>query len=206
MLHIDHLLGIFGFLVVLLRAAILGFQTVATGGIIFLLLAARSEESRTPELLRSSWRVIRWSALGLALSQLFFVVTNSLVLMSSANLSLRDVIGANFVIAGVFAIFAGIMIFLWPATLQNSVNPLVLVPAAFMIGASVLTSHAASRMEDRALLVSFTSLHYLATASWIGGLPFLLLAMKRVAEGPARAKIARNFSRMAAAWKARATL
>ena len=36
-----QLLGIFGFLVVLLRAAILCFQTVAIGGILFLALVAR---------------------------------------------------------------------------------------------------------------------------------------------------------------------
>jgi len=197
MFNIYQLLGIFGFLVVLLRAAILICQTVTMGGISFLLLAARKEELRPEGLLQGSWKLIRWSALGLALSQLFFVITNSLVLTSSAEIPLRDVVGANFVLAGALAIVAGVVIFFWPRSLQRTVNPVVLVPAGLMIAASVLTSHSASRMEGRVYLVGFTLLHYLATATWIGGLPYLLVAMRRVTDGPAKSEIAGNFSRLA---------
>ncbi|HEY2456000.1 MAG TPA: CopD family protein [Candidatus Acidoferrum sp.] len=192
-----QLLGIFSFLVVLLRAAILGCQTVAVGGISFLLIVARGREVRSEALLNSCWKLIRRSALALALTQLFFVVTNSLVLTASADIPLREVFGANFVLAGALAMFAGIVLYLWPKKLRNSVNSVALVPAILIIASSVLTSHAASRMEDRAILVAFTSLHYLATATWIGGLPYLLLALRRTETAGAKAEIARNFSRLA---------
>jgi copper resistance protein D len=39
--------------------------------------------------------------------------------------------------------------------------------------------------------------HYLATASWIGGLPYLLLAMKRVTDAAVKARLSQNFSRLA---------
>jgi putative copper resistance protein D len=52
-------------------------------------------------------------------------------------------------------------------------------------------------MDNRGVLVGLTTLHYLATASWIGGLPYLLLAMRRVTETEARIRISRNFSRLA---------
>jgi copper resistance protein D len=192
-----QLLGIFSFLVVLLRAATLCFQTVALGGISFLTLVTRTDELRRQEVLCPSWKLIRWSALGLVCSQLLFVVTNSLVLRSSADIPIGEVLGANFVLAGLLAVVAGLAIAFWPAPMRKRVHPLVLLPAGMILAASVMTSHSASRMEDRPVLVGLTAVHYLATASWIGGLPYLLLSMKRLLEAELRAKISRRFSRLA---------
>jgi len=190
------LLGIFGFLVVLLRAAILCCQTVAMGGVFFLTVVAGRAELRSDELLVSCWKLLRRSALALVVAQLFFVISNSLVLTASTDISLRDVLGANFVWAGLLAIVAGLLVFFWPVALRKSVNPIIWLPALSMLAATVMTSHSASRMEDRALLVSLTALHYLATATWIGGLAYLLFAAK-AASPKARATITRNFSRSA---------
>jgi len=192
-----QLIGIFGFLVVLLRAATLCFQSLAIGGILFLLLVTRTRELRTEELLRPAWKLIRWSALGLAMAQVLFVVSNSMVLTYSVDISLREVLGANYVFAGLLGVIAGIGIAFWPAGLRRLMNPVVLLPAGMMLASSVMTSHSASRMEGRALLVSLTALHYLTTASWIGGLPYLLLAMKRVSAVVVKARISQNFSRLA---------
>ena len=192
-----QLIGIFGFLVVLLRAAIMCLQTVAVGGILFLLVVAHSQEQRSEGLLRSAWRLIRWSALGLALAQLFFVITNSLVLTYSTAIPIRSVMNANFVWAGTLAMAGGIALYAWPPGLREHVGSLALVPAGMMMAGSVMTSHSASRMEDRALLVTLTALHYLATASWIGGLPYLLLSGRRVEDREARNESLARFSRLA---------
>lgn len=192
-----QLIGIFSYLVVLLRAATLCFQSVAVGGVLFLLLVTRTEELRTEELSRSAWKLIRWSGLGLAIAQVLFVVSNSMVLTYSVDISFREVLGANYVFAGLLGVVAGLAIADWPAAMRRSMNPVVLVPAAMMLAATVMTSHSASRMEGRVLLVGLTTLHYLTTASWIGGLPFLLLAMKRVPQEDLRARISRSFSRLA---------
>ncbi len=192
-----QLIGIFSYLVVLLRAATLCLQSLAVGGILFLLLVTRSEELRTEELLRAAWKLIRWSGVGLAIAQVLFVVSNSTVLTYSTDISLRDVLGANYVFAGVLGVVAGLAIAYWPAAMRRTMNPVVLVPAAMMLAATVMTSHSASRMEGRALLVSLTTLHYLTTASWIGGLPYLLLAMRRVSDVDKKARQSQNFSRLA---------
>jgi len=191
----SELLGIFGFLVVLLRAVILCFQTLTIGGIFFLTVIANRTEMRSEALLASCWKLMRRSALALALAQLFFVISNSLVLTASTDIPIRDVLGANFVWAGILAIAAAMAVVFWPA-FRNSVNALIWLPALAMLAGSVMTSHSASRMEDRAMLVSLTALHYLATATWIGGLAYLLFAAK-VGDGEARAAITRNFSRSA---------
>jgi putative copper resistance protein D len=191
-----ELLSIFGFLVVLLRAVILCCQTVAVGGVFFLTVVAGRAGLRSDELLASCWKLLRRSALALAISQLLFVISNSLVLTASTNISFREVLTANFVWAGLLAILAGLAVFLWPAALRKNVNPVIWLPALAMLAASVLTSHSASRMEDRALLVSLTVLHYLATATWIGGLAYLLFGAK-AAGAEAGVTITRNFSRSA---------
>jgi putative copper resistance protein D len=191
------LLGIFGFLVVLLRAAILCFQTILAGGVIFLCFVAGNESLRPEELTRPAWKLIRGSGVGLAICQLAFLIVNSLVLGNSTNISLREMLGANFAIAGIVAIVASLVVSFWPERLRKSVNRSVLVPAILILASSVVTSHSFSRMEGRAVLVGLTSLHYLATASWIGGLPFLLLSMKRISEPGIRIRIGQRFSRLA---------
>lgn len=193
----DHLISVFGFLVVLLRAAILCFQTVALGGLFFLLIAARRTEQRSEELLRSSWKLIGISALALAISQLFFVVANSVVLTYSNDIPVSYVFSANYLWAGVLAVAAGLVLAWWPAALRKTVNLLALLPGALFLAATVITSHSFSRLDDRTFLVSLTALHYLATASWIGGLPYLLLSAKRTPDVEIRSQIMRNFSRLA---------
>lgn len=191
------LLGIFGFFTVLLRAVTLCFQSIAVGGILFFTLAARSGEERSEELLCSGWKLIRFGAIALAVTQMLFVILNSLVLRATVDIPLPEIVGANFVWAGALAIVASIGIALWPDQLRKNISPVVLIPATMMLASSVMTSHSASRMENRPLLVSLTVLHYLATASWIGGLPFLLLAMKKLPESDAKSNVIRRFSRLA---------
>src|ERR1700730_2180297 len=193
-----QLLGIFSFLVVLLRAAILCFQSITIGGILFFAIVTRKQELRHEELWKPGWRFVRWTACALALAQLLFVVANTIVLMNSAEVPLQEALGANYVFAGVLAILASLTIAIWSATTKSArMKSIVLSDPGFALAASVMTSHSASRMDNRATMVALTALHYLAVASWIGGLPFLLLAMKRVTDPDAKAAITRNFSRLA---------
>jgi putative copper resistance protein D len=66
-----------------------------------------------------------------------------------------------------------------------------------LLAAAVATSHAAARLEGRALLVALTTLHLAAIACWIGGLPYLLLALGRAPDTAAARTVASRFSRLA---------
>ena len=66
-----------------------------------------------------------------------------------------------------------------------------------VLGASVMTNHAASRLDGRPLLIILTTIHEAATAVWIGGLPFLVLALFRDKDEAARWHITERFSRVA---------
>jgi copper resistance protein D len=191
------LLGLFGFLSILIRAAILCFQTIAVGGMIFLLLVARARQFSEMPWLRSALRLIRWSALAFAFAEFFFVILNTLALTASAELTVSEALGANYVIAGTLAIVAGLTIFFWLRGARDGASPLLLIPAAAMILASVMTSHSASRLENRYLLAGITAIHYIATAAWIGGLPYLLLATKKTTDLDVVARVTSRFSRLA---------
>ena len=193
---IVKLISVSGLLAVLLRAAILCFLTIAVGGIVFLLLVARPKHLQQETWLRPAARLIRFSALGLAFSQLLFVLSNTLVLTATTNLSVGQSLGANYVLAAALAISAGLTLFFWPGGLRDA-NLSCLIPAGVMIAALVMTSHAASRMQDRFALCAITTVHYVVTAAWIGGLPFLLLVLKNINDLDVVAGISRRFSKLA---------
>src|SRR5262245_51137064 len=194
---LTDILGLFGLIAVVLRAAILCFQTIAVGGIIFLLVVARASRFSKESWLHLSRRLIRWSALALALAQVSFVISNTLVLTFSSDVSIGEALGANYVIAGVLAVAGGLVVFFWLGDPRGRAIPLLLIPAAAMIAASVMTSHSASRIEDRFVLVVFTIIHYLATASWIGGLPYLLFVTKNATDFDVLSRVICRFSRLA---------
>jgi putative copper resistance protein D len=191
------LLGVFALIVVLVRAAILCFQTIAVGGIIFLVVVAPTAKSRQDSWLRLAMRLVRWSALALALAEVFFVISNTVVLTSSTGLSVGEALGANYVIAGVLAIAAGLAIFFRSRGAREHASPLLLIPAAVMIISSVMTSHSVSRIDNRFLLAALTTVHYVATAAWIGGLPYLLFVSKNVTDLEVLAGVSSRFSRLA---------
>src|SRR5262249_24129876 len=134
------LLGLFGLIAVLLRAAILCFQTIAVGGIIFLLVVAPASLSRQDLLFLSATQLIRWSALALAIAQVSFVISNTLILTASADVPVREALGANYAIAGMLAAAAGLVVFFGWSGPRGSATPLSLIPAAAMIASSVMTS------------------------------------------------------------------
>jgi copper resistance protein D len=194
---LTDLLGLFGFVLILVRAAILCCQTVAVGGIIFLLVVARTSQFGEERWRHRAIQLVGWSALALAFAQVAFVISNTLILTSSAGLSISEALGANYVIAGALAIAAGLTVFFLSRGPRDRASLLLLISAGAMILSSVMTSHSAARVDDRYLLGAFTTIHYIATASWIGGLPYLLLVTKNVTDLKILADVSRRFSRLA---------
>lgn len=165
------LVDLFGFLEVLLRGATLALEAMTVGGVIYALVVAR-DPTHGRALLRAS-------AIALIAVQFALVAIDTATLALTTGSSLSDVIGAAFVThaaiitVGALAIVAG-------------TQP---IGATLILTGSVLSSHALARLDHRAILATLTTIHHLATAAWIGGLPYLLLD-----NNPAHA---RRFSRLA---------
>jgi putative copper resistance protein D len=192
-----RLLQIFGFLSVLFRGATLSFQSLAIGGIVFLAFVAGRMKIPSDQLERAALRWIRRSAIALAVTQTAVLAASSLLLMQSAGMTLSEVSGANFAIAGALAIVSSLAIVVLASTRRSHGHADMLLPAAAVLAASVMTSHAMSRLEYRLPLLVFTALHQTATAVWLGGLPYLLIGLKHAPDLEFARQLSARFSRLA---------
>src|SRR5258708_2533460 len=192
-----RLLQVFGFLSVLFRGATLTFQSLAIGGIVFLIFVVRRANEDSSALRQVCLRWIRRSAIALASMQISYVVANSLILRQSAEMSLREVLGANFVVAGLIGIAAACTIMVLTSTTRSSSYFDLLLPAAVIIASSVMTSHSMARLDYRATLVAFTALHQAATAAGLRAFPYLLIAIRRAPTPEFARHLSATFSQLA---------
>lgn len=184
----------FDLLNLLLRALSFALEALAFGALFFLGVVARpaglDEQRRTR-------RVGAGFSLALAITQAVLVATTSAELMGSTGMGLRELSSAAYFIAG--CVFAAAMLAMWIALRRPARIWPAAVAAAVALGASVSLSHAASRMEDRAVLLALTAAHHLGMAAWVGGLLFLLLALRAEPEPKVARVMAQRFSAMAVA-------
>ena len=195
------LVDLFSFLSVVLRAGTLVFQSVLLGGVLFVLWTARSSPDASEESIArvraSSWKLLRLSAVGLAIVQLLYLYVDSAVLMASADIGFSGVVGANFFISGSIVLVAALFTAIVASGNKKVASWALPVLTVVIMAASVMTNHAASRLEGRPLLITLSSVHELATGFWIGGLPFLVLGLYRAKDLDTRWYITERFSRMA---------
>ena len=189
-----QLLDMFAFLSVLLRAGALGLTSLVLGGIAFLTIVRPGGPA-----LAAVRRMVFGSAVMLALVQAVYVTADSTVLAATAGLHLSELAGAGFFLAGLASVCAAVTIAISSARVSGQLGRggILLIAAGVAWGALVFTSHAAGRLEHRTGLMLLTALHQGATATWIGGLPYLLLALRRCGEDLEAARLCRRFSRLA---------
>jgi putative copper resistance protein D len=193
-----RLLQIFGFLSVLFRGATLSFESLTIGGIVFFNFVARRVGLQSEAINQACLRWIRRAAVGLAVMQLAYILASTLILMQSADMTLSDVSGANFVLAGILAIVSALTIALLAGSARTSKSyAVMLLPAALVLLSSVMTSHAMARLDYRLPLAVVTALHQGATATWLGGLFYLLIAIPRSPDNQFARQLIARFSKLA---------
>ena len=192
-----RLLQIFGFLSVLFRGGTLSFESLTIGGIVFLNFVACSRNPQSEAINQACLRWIRRAAVALAVTQLAYILASTLILMQSADMALADVRGANFVLAGVLAIVSALTIAALAGARSSKSYPVMLFPALLILLSSVMTSHAMARLEYRFPLAAVTALHQGATATWLGGLFYLLIAIPRSPDNRFARQLIARFSKLA---------
>jgi copper resistance protein D len=180
----------------LLRAANLSFEALLLGGFAYLLAVARpARAGATVESM--CLRGIRWAALALALSEVVTVALSGASLMGDSDLHLSDLISTRFFEAGLSAALLALLI--WGCTrIKSRKGVWAMIPLSLLLlAAAVSASHAAARMDNRLLLATATAVHHLATAAWIGAMPFLLVSLARADSVQEARVMARRYSSMA---------
>lgn len=189
---------------VLLRAAILAFDSLLIGGIVFctMMLPRSISGSLTfTKFLPRAVRLLRISAVGLIAAQAIFVALDTAMLTSTSGLGVSDLYTANYFLAGLL-FFVTAALFLVMTRMGLPRNPVWLLFVVPFMSATVWTSHGASRLEHQIPLILLTGLHQLAVAVWIGGMPYLWLLISSrdtcsTVEGGAAVLAVRRFSAMA---------
>jgi putative copper resistance protein D len=192
------LIDIFGFLAIMLRGVVVAAQSIALGGIGFLLLLAlplRGELGAVaPVILERTRRWIGLAAWAVVAIQAVRLAVATATLTETTGLSLAGLWGADYFIAGTLSIAAALVVAIASRSASRGATVVMVLGGAGLLLASALTSHAVARFEDQLALGLAGALHQLGAAIWIGGLPFFLFALARTEGTPGIAAVGRRYS------------
>jgi putative copper resistance protein D len=198
---VQLLVDVFGYLSIVIHGLTIVAQSMAVGGVIFLGFLARPKAGLFDDagraILGSTVRIAAWSALGLIVCEALTIALQGAVLMDTVGLTVGELVGANFVVAGLIKIGCAAVILAALARYGRRA-PLVLLLAASVVelAAATLTTHAAARLDNQAPLLAASFLHQLGAAIWIGGIPAFVAALGRVHDGFGWRQVGARFSRM----------
>lgn len=197
----DLLVDLFGYLSIIVHGFTILSQSMALGGVLFLVFLARPMAGQLGRagqgIVIATARIAGYAALALLLSEAATVALQSAVLIDTVGLSLRNVLSAEFAVAGmVKTVAAGAIAFVLLSWKSRAPVLGLLALTAIELSAATLTTHAAARLDGREALLAIEGLHQLGAAIWIGGIPCFLLTLARVRDGAAFRQIGARFSRM----------
>ncbi len=196
------LVDLFGYLEIVLHGLVILSQSMALGGVLFLLLLARPLAPVLPggtDIARRTAHIAGWAALALVVCEGLTIALQSAVLVDTVDLTVRQTLGADFAIAGLVKCAAALLLALCLLGWRAAPAAPLLGLGVVTLAAATLSTHAAARMEYSGPLLAVEALHQLGAAIWVGGIPCFLLALGRVHDGRAWRLVASRFSRMSMA-------
>src|SRR5262245_34608230 len=155
-----------GFIDVLLRGLALSGQAVAIGGVLFALCvlrpAVRTRRALLP-LYARSWRLIALGAGAAAVAQALSLAIQIHQLRDEGGWPVREILGTGYFEASLIRVGACLGLIVAASALRGDVGrrawwTLVGLSTVLGIG-SALTSHAASRVDHRGILLALDGLH-----------------------------------------------
>ena len=196
------LIDIFGFLSVILRGAILTFQSFTLGGIAFLTLLltplGHYLGADKDIILHKTLHILRLSALAFVVTELAVLGLQSSVLTGTLDLTLPEALNTHY--ASVSFTVIGLTVVVGLLTKINLPLPLrsglMTVAGLGILAAQVSATHAASRLSDRDILMAANYLHVMGASVWIGGLPYFTIALNQVRDSAGWRVVGRRYSLM----------
>ena len=193
------LVDLFAFLSVIVHGLTIAAQSVALGGVVFLIAMAGplARVVEGPAIAASTARIAGWAAVALAGCEAMTLALQGAVLVETVELSVPDVLSADFAVASLVKIAAAIVL---AAALRQAGSaasvPLLLTAGAIVLLAATLTTHAAARLDGRPGLLMAEALHQLGAAIWVGGIPAFVMALGRIHDGAGWRIVGERFSRL----------
>ncbi len=192
------LVDLFGYLGILLHGLVIVSQSMALGGMLFLIFLARPFAAAIgPDIAARTARIAAISALCLVAVEAVNVVMQMAILTSTLDVPVSDIITANFAVSGIIKAVAALALAV--LLLRGAGAAPLLAAGTVELVAATLTTHAAARLSDNALLLGVEFLHQLGAAIWIGGIPCFVMALGRLKTGGAFQLVGGRFSRMSMA-------
>ena len=196
------LVDLFGYLEIILHGLVILSQSMALGGTLFFLLLARPMARHLPGgavIARRTAAIAGWAAVALVLCEGLTIALQASVLISTVDLSLGNVLGADFAVAGLVKCAAAGLLALCLLLWRGTPAALLLALGGVELAAATLSTHAAARLQNSGLLLGVEALHQLGAAIWVGGIPSFILALSQVHDGAAWRRVGARFSRMSMA-------
>jgi len=195
---VELLIDLFGYLSIIVHGLTILAQSMALGGVLFLVLLARpllrTVGTGVP---RRTATLAAWSAVGLVAAETATVALQAAVLMGTLDIGIVSTLTAYSALAGLVKIAASALlaVLLFRRGHETEAAPLLALCVVILLAAT-LTTHAAARLDDRGVLLAAAFLHQAGAAIWIGGIPSFIAALAWVDDGVAFRAIGSRFSRM----------
>jgi copper resistance protein D len=195
---VELLIDLFGYLSIIVHGLTILAQSIAVGGVLFLVLLARPLLPLIGTgVTRRTASLAAWSAVGLAAAVTATVALQAAVLVGSVDIGIIASLTSNAALAGLVKIAASALLawLLFRRGHRTQAAPLLALCGLVLLAAT-LTTHAAARLDDRVPLLAASLLHQAGAAIWIGGIPSFIAALAWVDDGLAFRAIGGRFSRM----------
>ena len=194
----ELLIDLFGYLSIIVHGLTILAQSMALGGVLFLVLLARPLLPVLGTAIpRRTATIAAWSAVGLAAAEALTVSLQAAVLTSTVDIGIVTALTAHAAMAGLAKIAASMALawFLFEKG-HDAHRGSLLALCAVILTAATLTTHAAARLDDRLPLLAAAFLHQAGAAIWIGGIPSFIAALAWADDGASFRAIGARFSRM----------
>jgi putative copper resistance protein D len=195
---VELLIDLFGYLSIIVHGLTILAQSMALGGVLFLVLLARPLlRSIGTGVARRTARLAAWGAVALAVAETMTVALQAAVLMGTLDIGIVTTLSADAALAGILKIVASALLaWLLFRRGHEASGTVLLGLCGVVLVAATLTTHAAARLDDRVPLLAAAFLHQAGAALWIGGIPSFIAALAWVDDGIAWRAVGSRFSRM----------
>jgi copper resistance protein D len=198
---VELLIDLFGYLSIIVHGLTILAQSMALGGVLFLVFLARPLlRVIGTGVTRRTATIAAWSAVALVAAEAATVALQAAVLTGTLDIGIVSALTSHAALAGLLKIAASTLlaVLLFRRGHETPSAPLLALCVVILVAAT-LTTHAAARLDDRVPLLAAAFLHQAGAAIWIGGIPSFIAALAWVDDGPSFRAIGSRFSRMSMA-------